>query len=139
VRVHADAVAEQSARDVNAHAYTIGNNVVFGAGQFAPETRQGRRLIAHELVHVVQQGFAANPPPQLVGDAGGALQCEKAEAPILNLPPSPEEVTMHAEYTGPAAPACAIISRHWWTKMSKHTALIAIQSLSPLQQKSYLL
>ena len=55
VRLHADAVAEQSARDVNAEAYTIGNDVVFAAGQFAPETQQGRRLIAHELVHVVQQ------------------------------------------------------------------------------------
>jgi len=55
VRVHSDGVAEQSARDVNAHAYTVGHHVVFGAGQFAPETHAGRRLIAHELTHVVQQ------------------------------------------------------------------------------------
>ncbi len=56
VRVHSGATAEQSAQDVNAHAYTVGHNVVFGAGQFAPGTDGGRRLIAHELTHVVQSG-----------------------------------------------------------------------------------
>ena len=55
VRVHSGAAAEQSARDVNAHAYTVGHNIVFGAGRFAPGTHEGRRLIAHELTHVVQQ------------------------------------------------------------------------------------
>jgi hypothetical protein len=55
VRVHTGAAAEQSARDVNAHAYTMGQNIVFGSGRFAPGTHQGRWLIAHELTHVVQQ------------------------------------------------------------------------------------
>jgi hypothetical protein len=55
VRVHDDARAAQSARAVNAHAYTVGGNVVFGPGQFAPATREGARLLAHELAHVVQQ------------------------------------------------------------------------------------
>jgi hypothetical protein len=55
VRVHSDAAAEQSARDVAAHAYTVGHDLVFGAGRFAPGTYQGRRLLAHELTHVVQQ------------------------------------------------------------------------------------
>src|SRR5262249_29649913 len=55
VRMHSGAAAEQSARDVHARAYTIGHNIVFNAGRFAPETHQGRRLIAHELVHVIQQ------------------------------------------------------------------------------------
>lgn len=58
VRVHADAVAARSARAVNALAYTVGNNIVFGAGQFAPGSRAGRELLAHELTHVVQQGAA---------------------------------------------------------------------------------
>jgi hypothetical protein len=56
VRVHTGSAAEQSAQDVNAHAYTVGHNVVFGAGQFAPGTHAGRRLLAHELAHVVQKG-----------------------------------------------------------------------------------
>jgi hypothetical protein len=58
VRVHLGAAAEQSARDVNAHAYTVGHDIVFGASRFAPETPEGRRLIAHELTHVVQQSGA---------------------------------------------------------------------------------
>lgn len=58
VRVHSDADAEKSAREVNAHAYTVGKDIAFGAGRFSPETHEGRRLIAHELTHVVQQsGF----------------------------------------------------------------------------------
>ncbi|WHZ21128.1 MAG: hypothetical protein OJF47_000240 [Nitrospira sp.] len=55
VRVHSGETAEQSAREVNANAYTVGCNIVFATGQFAPGTQEGRWLIAHELTHVVQQ------------------------------------------------------------------------------------
>lgn len=55
VRVHSGGAAEQSAREVNANAYTVGLDIVFGTGRFAPGTREGRRLIAHELTHVMQQ------------------------------------------------------------------------------------
>ncbi|MCO6440814.1 MAG: DUF4157 domain-containing protein [Nitrococcus mobilis] len=55
VRVHTDAKAAESARAVNAQAYTIGRDVVFVAGQYAPANRDGQRLLAHELTHVVQQ------------------------------------------------------------------------------------
>jgi hypothetical protein len=55
VRVHSGAFAEQSAREVSANAYTVGHNIVFGAGRFAPETHAGRRLLAHELTHILQQ------------------------------------------------------------------------------------
>jgi hypothetical protein len=55
VRVHTGTSAAQSAREVNAHAYTLGQNMVFDAGRFAPRTHEGQRLIAHELTHVVQQ------------------------------------------------------------------------------------
>lgn len=55
VRVHTDAPAQRSARDLQAHAYTVGHDVVFGARRFAPQTLEGRRLIAHELTHVLQQ------------------------------------------------------------------------------------
>jgi hypothetical protein len=57
VRVHAGERAEESARDVNAHAYTVGHNIVFGAGRYSPYTAEGRRLLAHELAHVSQQSF----------------------------------------------------------------------------------
>lgn len=59
VRIHADGEAAIAAGAVRAQAYTIGRDIVFGAGQYAPETEQGRRLIAHELVHVAQQGTSA--------------------------------------------------------------------------------
>lgn len=55
VRVHSGALAQQSALDVNAKAYTVGQDIVFGAGGFESSTHEGRRLIAHELTHVVQQ------------------------------------------------------------------------------------
>ena len=55
VRVHSDAKAAESAREVNAKAYTVGRDIMFGAGQYAPENSTGQKLIAHELTHVVQQ------------------------------------------------------------------------------------
>ena len=55
VRIHTDAASAQSARDVQALAYTVGSDVVFAAGRYAPGTPDGQRLLAHELTHVVQQ------------------------------------------------------------------------------------
>lgn len=58
VRVHSDAKAAESARAVNALAYTVGRNIVFGTSRYAPETKGGQWLLAHELSHVVQQSGA---------------------------------------------------------------------------------
>ncbi|OPY75276.1 MAG: hypothetical protein A4E63_00387 [Syntrophorhabdus sp. PtaU1.Bin050] len=58
VRIHTDTDAADSARACNALAYTAGHDIVFGPGQYTPETPQGRRLIAHELTHVIQQSTA---------------------------------------------------------------------------------
>jgi hypothetical protein len=69
VRVHTDSQASESAESVNALAYTVGQDVVFGAGQYAPETEGGKGLLAHELAHVVQQG---------AGRGGGGIS-EKLE------------------------------------------------------------
>lgn len=55
VRIHSGATAERSAKDMNAHAYAVGHHIVFSAGEFAPATFAGQRLLAHELAHVVQQ------------------------------------------------------------------------------------
>lgn len=55
VRVHTDGTAAASARAVHAHAYTLGNQIVFNTGQYRPQTEQGQALLAHELTHVVQQ------------------------------------------------------------------------------------
>ncbi len=55
VRVHTDAKAAESAQALNARAYTIGSEIAFGAGQYKPQTQQGRLLLAHEMTHVTRQ------------------------------------------------------------------------------------
>lgn len=55
VRIHTDETAARSAQAVSANAYTVGERIVFGSGRYAPESHNGRRLLAHELAHVVQQ------------------------------------------------------------------------------------
>ena len=61
VRVHADAKAAESAQAVNALAYTVGHDIVFGQGQYQPSVTNGRQLIGHELTHVVQQQAVSTP------------------------------------------------------------------------------
>jgi outer membrane protein OmpA-like peptidoglycan-associated protein len=56
VRIHDDARAASAAHSVNALAYTIGRDIVFGEGRYAPSTVDGKKLLAHELTHVLQQG-----------------------------------------------------------------------------------
>jgi hypothetical protein len=72
VVLHRSAIGEQSAREVGAAAYTLGHHIVFGAGRYAPHSREGGRLLAHELTHVVQH------------DRGGA----SASIPLLSRNPS---------------------------------------------------
>lgn len=61
VKVHMDGKAAESARAINALAYTVNNNIIFDAGRWSPQSIEGRRLIAHELTHVVQQSNASSP------------------------------------------------------------------------------
>ncbi len=62
VRIHTDTKAVESAQMMNARAYTVGNDIVFGHGQYQPASVHGQRLLAHELVHVIQQNHDANVP-----------------------------------------------------------------------------
>jgi hypothetical protein len=66
VRIHTDARAARSAAAVGALAYTVGRDLVFGAGQFQPGEQRGRHLLAHELAHVVQQGGATGVVQRLI-------------------------------------------------------------------------
>jgi len=61
VRIHTGEQAATAARSVAAKAFTVGSEIVFGEGKWAPETREGKRLLAHELAHVVQQGTDTGP------------------------------------------------------------------------------
>lgn len=80
VRVHTDEGAERSAREVNANAYTVGKNIVFGANQYSPGSHEGRRLIAHELTHVVQQGYGVAQSESSVFKVDQQNSTEKQEA-----------------------------------------------------------
>jgi len=67
VRVHTDAKAAESARVLDALAYTVGRDVVFSEGYYTPHLRQGSQLLAHELAHVIQQERGGVSPPPLRG------------------------------------------------------------------------
>jgi len=81
VRVHTDARAAESARAVNALAYTVGPDIVFGAGRYMPSSTAGGRLLAHELAHVVQQSGASRGPLSIgAADSAAERQAEAAAA-----------------------------------------------------------
>jgi outer membrane protein OmpA-like peptidoglycan-associated protein len=84
VRVHTGSSASQAAQAVNALAFTTGNNIVFAPGQYAPDTEQGQRLLAHELAHTIQQGqggaqalqrAACPPTPTGIGGSAPSPDC----------------------------------------------------------------
>ena len=86
VRVHLGTAAERSARDVGARAYTVGHDVVFGAAQFAPASPTGRRLLAHELAHVLQQGPSGGN--RLPSQPSRQVQRQGADAGVAPNPPA---------------------------------------------------
>ncbi len=92
VRIHDDRQAAESARQVNALAYTVGRDVVFNAGQYAPDNPGGQRLLAHELTHVVQQAG---------GSAAPVIARQQAQPP----PPGQEEAQRRAQWY-PSFPGC---------------------------------
>lgn len=77
VRLHADATAAQSARAIQARAYTAGHDIVFGAGQFSPTSRDSLKLLAHELTHVIQQSEGGAPAVQRQPDAGSSAAMQR--------------------------------------------------------------
>lgn len=74
VRVHAGPKAAESARAVDAAAYTVGRDIVWGPSAYAPQSAAGRRLLAHEIAHTVQQGSAATHGEIEIGDSGSAAE-----------------------------------------------------------------
>jgi hypothetical protein len=88
VRVHADARAAESTRSIAALAFTAGRDVVFGAGQYAPGTAAGQRLLAHELTHVVQQAGSPTAGELTLGQPGDALEREADRMADLTMAPA---------------------------------------------------
>ncbi len=98
VQIHNDSLAHQSAKDINALAYTHQHHIAFGTGQYRPNTESGKKLLAHELTHVVQQG--ASFQQNLIQKAeGGDPQVATVKRPIT-IPPglnSEQELDRYAE------------------------------------------
>jgi hypothetical protein len=92
VRIHTNPQAAESAKAVNAHAYTVGQNVVFGAGQYQPHSSAGQKLLAHELVHVVQQGgdvLRRQDKPLIASPAGALAPLHLPEQSVTFAPSEP--------------------------------------------------
>ena len=101
VRVHTDAKASESARSVQAHAYTVGSDVVFQSGQYAPESDSGKRMLAHELTHVVQQrsGPVAGIP------APGGIKISHPSDTFEQAAESSADRAMSSQSPAPQSPA----------------------------------
>lgn len=101
VRIHTDSAAAQSAVALSARAYTLGRDIVFGAGEYSPGTREGDRLLAHELAHVVQQRGRSDSvvrrqfvtPLAPGGGFGGLMERDRQRALAPPAPPSPTAAT----------------------------------------------
>ena len=84
VRIHTNARAAESAQSVQARAYAVGGDVVFGPGQYAPGSSDGKRLLAHELTHTVQQGAAAPLGAQALPAGAVSRQMVQRDMPAFN-------------------------------------------------------
>lgn len=82
VRVHTGAMAENSARAINAKAYALGGDIVFGSGEYKPESETGKHLIAHELAHTIQQTGHINRQDMDAGVSGA----RDADVPVAGVP-----------------------------------------------------
>lgn len=82
VRVHADKKAAESAETINARAYSVGHDIVFGTGQYRPEESGGKRLLAHELAHVCQQSAQSRPSIQRQAVTESATTAAQSDAEV---------------------------------------------------------
>lgn len=105
VRVHSDGPAARSARELGARAYTVGEQIVFGPGRFAPHTPDGRHLLAHELAHVIQQRGGAGPhPTRHAGLEAAAHAAAQGTGPAVVRGSAAVGLAMAEETGGPASP-----------------------------------
>lgn len=93
LRVHLDAKAAESAQALGAAAYTAGNDIVFRAGEFNPQTSDGRRLIAHELAHVVQEGKGSRNVQHIRRQPRGRIVRVEHTGRFSRRPPGPGAYT----------------------------------------------
>jgi Domain of unknown function (DUF4157) len=133
VRVHTGSQAARAAEDINARAFTTGQDIYFGAGQYQPDTDQGQRLLAHELTHTIQQtsGRSALQTDSLISQPGDPLERE-AEAmadTVGRVSPS----TASPERPAPSQPQSStrpIIQRAWYDVFAEGAEWVGSQIAS---------
>ena len=91
VRVHTDRQAAESAHAIQARAFSLGHEMVFGRGEYMPESRSGKQLIAHELTHVVQQGFGSAAIQRSAREVGGNLNFLSIQRQVAIAPDATED------------------------------------------------
>jgi hypothetical protein len=110
VRVHTDGEATAAAAAIDARAYTVGNDIVFGAGQYQPDARDGQRLIAHELTHVVQQRGGARAAQRAGGEPAGGEAGAKLARAVAQLAALHALVAPMAATSGDGAAQVAVLA-----------------------------
>jgi hypothetical protein len=104
VRIHTGPIAEQSARALDAKAFTVGQEVFFDSGRYQPHTGAGRRLLAHEIAHTVQQRSSARAQVQLQpNDLGSYPETERHRIAQSNIPTPMLDAPFLLEVFGTAA------------------------------------
>jgi hypothetical protein len=148
VEVHTDAKAADSAQALLSRAYTVGNKVVFGSGRYAPETWEGKRLLAHELAHVVQQtpgarrrGSASDPEGEAAAAGRSAASgCEVSVGSTVARgiqcePLSPEELKEVKAIQDELA--FGIYNNDQKTKLRKRLAELAGKQANATQERAH--
>ena len=124
VRVHADSQAADTTNAIQAKAFTVGQNIAFGTGQYAPHSHEGRRLLTHELTHVVQQRYA---PPKRVDNVAQA----SSDVPFVRATAAR---AIHRDAMGATtssyiqrAPAPRVpLETAWYIEMTPNTSVIPV-------------
>jgi len=126
VRLHTDQRAGQSARAINALAYSAGHHLVFGANQYSPTAPSSRHLIAHELAHFLQQRFAAN-----------SSVLRRQSAPDVQAPGTPVETTGRSQVQGHVGDDLAVKILELADKSNHDSALYkeAIRTSGPVEKR----
>lgn len=146
VRIHANDRAAVSARAFGARAYTVGPDIVFGAGEYRPGTREGRRLLAHELAHVVQEDGRGSPRPTMVGASDTTAEREAAAvaangagdrgAPVVTqrVPPTVVQRQPDDAAPGPVPPQAPVAP---WSPARPGTFGIMVESVKATPAEAF--
>ena len=121
VRVHADDSAAASAVAFGANAFTTGRDIYFGAGQYSPSTQEGKRLLAHELTHVLQQG-AGQQPSRTESTGNGEITVGAADDHLEQEADAQAEAVVHGPAVAQEQPATSTVTPETSSEVTSETS-----------------